>query len=312
MAGDGFTYILENKQIIILLPIFSSGVIGIAINSWYVLNSKRRSLAELLIQRKIKEIERQKNLNEKLLVSALSQPVVDKLKSDGEFPPEMKDATVIACDIVGFSKYCEIMPAHIVVKELIRFFAKFDACCQKYGVEPLRSQGDSRIAVAGMHKLNENNKPRCPQVDAVMAMLEFTSWLEEKDSSDVLSNKVIWNARIGIHTGAVIMGVIQSSRLSFDIWGDTVNLAARLEQIAEKNKIMVSETLLWAAKGIFKHSPLKPMKSKETHIASAATILGINDMYLDENNQVNEAFWLAYESEEILLTNLQRAADKTY
>ena len=306
--GDGHLYLLGNNQVIILLPLIAMGVAGIGVNSWHVLNTKLRSKAELLMLRKIKEIERQKRQYEQLLVSALSRPVVDKLQKDGEFPPEMKDATIIACDIISFSKHCEVMPANIVVKELVRFFAKFDSCCQKFHVEPLRSQGDSRIAVAGLQRFDKNKKERCPQIDAIMAMLEFTSWLRKNDSDRSAKDHVIWNARIGIHTGPVIMGVIQSARLSFDVWGDTVNIAARLEQVADENQIMVSETLLWATKGIFSHSILKPFESKNTHIKSAATILGIDPRYIDEQGCPNETFSSTYDSDDIIVVSPRNVA----
>jgi len=305
--GNGFEYMIEHNMIIMLFPIFVVGVIAIAMNVWHLLIVKSRSLAELTSIRNMKAIKRQKDLNDQLLISALTEPVASKIKSTGSFPPEVKDATIIACDIVGFSKHCEVIPAPIIVKELERFFTKFDSCCLNHGVEPLRSQGDSRIAIAGLNKKNQQGKLRNPQIDAVLAMLEFRSWLLENENKEGERNGSLWNARIGIHTGPVIMGVIKSARMSFDAWGETVNIAARLEQIAKDNEIMVSEQILWAVKGLFNHSELKEVKSKNTLIASAASIVDFRKGYLMENGAPNEKFWSKYDADYVYLENPNQA-----
>jgi len=301
--GNGYQYLIEQNMIIMLFPIFILSIIAITMNVWHLLIVKSKSLAELTTIRKMKEITRQKELNDQLLISALTEPVASKIKSTGSFPPEIKDATIIACDIVGFSKHCEVIPAPIIVKELEVFFTKFDHCCLNHGVEPLRSQGDSRIAVAGLNKKNQQGKLRNPQIDAVLAMLEFRAWLLENKNKPGESGGSLWHARIGIHTGPVIMGVIKSARISFDAWGETVNIAARLEQIAKNNEIMVSEPLLWAVKGLFNHSELKEVKSKNTIIASAASIVDFRQEYIMENGAPNKEFWCKYDDDDTYLEN---------
>ena len=301
--GNGYQYLIEQNMLIMLFTIFTMGVIAITMNVWHLLIIKSKSLAELTTIRNMKEVRRQKDLNDQLLISALTEPVASKIKSTGSFPPEIKDATIIACDIVDFSKYCEVIPAPIIVKELEKFFTMFDNCCLKHGVEPLRSQGDSRIAVAGLNKKNKEGKLRNPQIDAVLAMLEFRSWLLENKNNPGSKCGSLWNARIGIHTGPVIMGVIKSARMSFDAWGETVNIAARLEQIANNNEIMVSESLLWAVKGLFEHSELREVKSKNTIISSAASIVDFRKDYIMENGDPNEKFWLKYDADDVYLEN---------
>jgi len=301
--GNGYQYLIEQNMIIMLFPMFAVGVIAIAMNVWHMLIVKSRSLAELTALRNFKAIKRQKDLNEQLLISALTEPVANRIKSTGSFPPEIKDATIIACDIVGFSKHCEVIPAPIIVKELERFFTKFDTCCLNHGVEPLRSQGDSRIAVAGLNKKNQKGELRNPQIDAVLAMLEFRAWLLEKTNIPGVKGGSLWDARIGIHTGPVIMGVIKSARMSFDAWGETVNIATRLEQVAINNEIMVSEQLLWAVKGLFEHSTLREVNSKNTIGASAAAIIDFRSDYMMEDGSPNENFWQKYNADDLYLKN---------
>jgi len=240
-------------------------------------------------------IKQQKKEVEQLLDSALTPPVARAMREKGSFPPVLDEVCVIEVDIVGFSKVCESIPAKMVVEELNRFYNDFDKCCLQYNVEPLRSQGDSRIAVAGLHN-NSHKQHGLTVIDAVLAMLAFRKTLAPVDSlrSSAEGKKVaLWSARIGVHSGPTMIGVMKGTRLCLDVWGDTVNMAARLEQGAAPNQIMISDRALWATRGLFDHGPIQQKQVKNTRV-SGAMVRGICEPFRDEQGQPSEKFWEIY------------------
>lgn len=330
----GFPIIVSTA---LLLPTCSA-ILGIAVNIWYRRNYGERRKAQLIIRRQSRKwdiIEGQKRravmlqhqaeeakrnaeeaqhraekerLNaeearfkaeearikaEDLLDRALTKPVADTMRRNEEFPPELKEVCVIACDIENFSIACQRMPSQTMVDELQRFFALFDKCCAESKVEPLRSQGDSRLALAGLFPQSGEEKRR-PAVDAVLAMVRFRNRLISGELND------IWSVRIGIHIGTVRAGVMNGSRLSFDVWGETVNIAARLEQAGRRdgaepsNRILVSENVLWGLCGLFEHGPMYEMVVKNTTIPSAAEVFDISPAYRTPKGEPSDEFWRVY------------------
>ena len=241
------------------------------------------------------QMKQQKAEMEQLLDRTLTQPVARVLRETGSYPPLLEELCVIETDVVGFSKICDSMPAQMVVEALNRYYNSFDKCCLPHHVEPLRSQGDSRVAVAGLHDDAQNSKG-VPAIDAILAMLAFRNTLAPVDPSQRLTDAnadVIWSARIGIHSGPVMIGVMSGTRLCLDLWGSTVNVAARLERSADPNQIMVSDRVLWAARGLFDHGPIRQMQVKGV-VVNGAVIIDICDQYRDEQGQPNEKFWEIY------------------
>lgn len=315
----------------------SFGVIGILINQWHWRDFRAKWLVDLRLARRTRQLERQQQIIEaqkaesefqkldaerrgqqllSALSSALTRPVAEEYQQSGEFTPAMKTVCVIACDAVGFSETCAKLQPGRVVDELRKFFTVFDAACLRVQVEPLRAQGDSRIALAGLW----NDDPSLIHqavINAVLAMIDFRSALPgvngmQNDQADM--PKVLWPARIGITLGSTFIGVINTTsnhapaishrlspeahvhegRLWFDVWGDTVNIAARLEQSAPPNGILVRESVLWETRGLFDHGPIHPIQVKNTTIPDCAEIYGICAAYRDEHGRPNEAFWNIY------------------
>ena len=124
--------------------------IGIALSVWQRRDFKLRWKADHQLRRRTRQIEAQKGEIERLLVGALPRPVAKQLQVSGRFAPFLEEVCVVTCDIVGFSKYCEVIPPQLIVEEIKRFYQTFDHCCEKYRVEPLSSKGDSRLAISGV------------------------------------------------------------------------------------------------------------------------------------------------------------------
>lgn len=322
----------------------SFGIIGILVNQWHWRDFRAKWLVDLRLARRTRQLERQQQIIEaqkaeselqkldaerrgqqllNALSSALTRPVAEEYRQSGQFTPAMKTVCVIACDAVGFSETCAKLQPGRVVDELRKFFTVFDAACLRVQVEPLRAQGDSRIALAGLW----NDDPSLIHqavINAVLAMIDFRSALpspHDPHEGSTPPPMVLWPARIGITLGSTFIGVINTTsdhaaaaaegnpaspeehihegRLWFDVWGDTVNVAARLEQSAPPNGILVRESVLWETRGLFDHGPLHSIQIKNTTIPDCAEIYGICAAYRDEHGKPNDAFWKVYHARDM-------------
>jgi class 3 adenylate cyclase len=139
--------------------------------------------------------------------------------------------TVLFSDIQGFSKIAEQMNPEKLIDELDSFFFHFDSVADKYNIEKIKTIGDAYMCAGGIPYKNRTNP-----VEVVLAALEMQEYMKQLRSK----NNNIWDLRIGIHTGAVIAGVVGHKRYSYDIWGDTVNTASRMESSGEAGKVNIS------------------------------------------------------------------------
>lgn len=139
--------------------------------------------------------------------------------------------TVLFSDIQGFTRLAEQMNPEVLVDELDRFFFNFDSVVEKYNIEKIKTIGDAYMAAGGIPRKNRSNP-----VEVILAALEMQEYMRRLKKTKVN----IWDLRIGIHTGPVIAGNIGHLKRSYDIWGDTVNTASRMESSGEPGKINIS------------------------------------------------------------------------
>ena len=166
-----------------------------------------------------------------MLYNVLPQAVAARLKAGEAVADAFSDVTVIFADLVGFSGITKrLSPGHLV-KLLNGFFSAADQCAERHGIEKVKTIGDAYLAVSGgMSSTND-----------VPAALNFSRDLMSEVGALASDSGIDLKVRIGIHTGPVVGGVIGSSRLSYDYWGDTMNIASRLQDAAPPNGIAVSE-----------------------------------------------------------------------
>ena len=180
-------------------------------------------------------LSKEKKTSEDLLLNILPSEVAKELKDKGSAEAKYFDnVTVLFTDFVDFTSAAENMTHHELVNELDECFKAFDNIIGKYQIEKIKTIGDAYLAVSGLP---------APQVyhaeNIVAAALEIRSFTEDRKAK--LGVKT-FHIRIGIHSGNVIAGIVGLKKFAYDIWGDTVNIAARMEQNSEPGKINISET----------------------------------------------------------------------
>lgn len=145
-----------------------------------------------------------------------------------------RKVTVLFADIQGFTKIVEHINPETLIDELDRFFFYFDGVVEKYNIEKIKTIGDAYMCAGGIPIINKTNP-----VEVVLAALDMQKFMQ--DSKVLHQEKIgIWELRIGIHTGPVISGAIGRKNVSFDIWGDTVNIASRMESSGTAGKINIT------------------------------------------------------------------------
>ncbi len=180
------------------------------------------------------EIHAQERKSQSLLLNILPATVADELKATGAVQPVgFDDVTVCFTDFVGFTISSEKLPPSELVDALNEYFTAFDEIVARNGLEKLKTIGDSYMFASGLPV------PRASHaVDAVLAALEMVAVVQR------LSAKVGgtgWDIRVGLHSGPVVAGVVGTRKFAFDIWGNTVNFAARMESSGVAGRVNVSE-----------------------------------------------------------------------
>ena len=193
------------------------------------LNTQNRAIEQ---QRAQIDIERQRSDN--LLLNILPQEVAEELKQTGVATPKLfENVSVLFTDFESFTKLTESAPPELVLQELNTCFHAFDKICEKYDLEKIKTIGDAFMAASGVPIQHADSAYR-----AAMAGHEMLQFLEERKRADV--NVILSRMRVGIHTGQVVAGVVGKNKFAYDIWGDTVNTAARMEEFGESGKVNVS------------------------------------------------------------------------
>jgi len=187
------------------------------------------------LERRGEELQREKLTSESLLLNILPNDIAQELRKNGKVSPKyFEDVTIIFTDFVGFTRSTEKLSAEEVVDALHEYFTTFDHIAERYHLEKLKTMGDSYMCACGL-PVRDPGHP----VDGVMAALEMLRAVEDRDRPD---SKVNWQVRIGIHTGPVVAGVVGIHKFAFDVWGETVNYAARMEATGLPNRVNVSAT----------------------------------------------------------------------
>jgi len=200
------------------------------------------------IQAQNLEIAEERHKSDRLLRNVLPEQIAQELKTKGYATPRYYDSvTVVFTDFVNFTRLSANLAPEALVDELDECFLAFDEICEKHGLEKIKTIGDAYMCAGGIPIPNETHP-----TDAVAAAAEMLLWLQTRNNEN--ANAIFQEMRIGVHTGPVVAGVIGKNKFAYDIWGDAVNLAARLEQHGVSGKINISTQTAEAVKGHYKVS----------------------------------------------------------
>jgi class 3 adenylate cyclase/ligand-binding sensor domain-containing protein len=205
----------------------------------FFLERKRQHELEALVQERTKELEKEKQKSEELLLNILPAETAEELKANGVAKAKRHEVvTVMFSDFKGFSKISEHMDPEDLVAEIDLCFCAFDEIMEKYRLEKIKTVGDAYLCVGGMHDEDDDDADEARRV--TMAALEIQSFMEGLAIQRKLEDKHYFEARIGIHTGPVVAGIVGIKKFAYDIWGDTVNLAARMETNGAVGRVNIS------------------------------------------------------------------------
>lgn len=181
-------------------------------------------------------VEKEKEKSDALLLNILPSQTAQELKETGRAVPKYYDmVSVLFTDFKGFTQITEKLEPQQVIEELNRCFLAFDEICEKYNLEKIKTIGDSYMCAGGIPIANNSNPEDC-----VSAGLEMQAWMENWKAEKTAKGETAWELRLGIHSGPVVAGVIGKNKFAYDIWGETVNSASRMESTGEVGKVNIS------------------------------------------------------------------------
>jgi ligand-binding sensor domain-containing protein len=207
----------------------------------------RQKELEIKVEEGTMVIRKQKDEVENLLLNILPAEVAEELKVKGSAEAQQFDeVTVLFTDFKGFTQLSEKMSPKELVFVINEYFSAFDHIMVKYGVEKIKTIGDAYMAVGGLPITTSTHA-----TDVISAAIEIQQFMAEQKSRKEAQGELFFDIRIGIHTGPVVAGIVGVKKFAYDIWGDTVNTASRMESNGEVGKINISQTTYTLVKDKF-------------------------------------------------------------
>lgn len=210
-------------------------VLLLAAGQFFRYNQVKRHALELKIKNEI--IEKEKQRSDELLLNILPYSIANELKINGKVHAQHYDqVSVLFTDFINFTGITELLSPAELVAELDYCFKNFDSIIAKYGLEKIKTIGDAYMCAGGLPTPKSDHLS-----DIINASIEIRAFLFDWNTLRAAQNLPQFNARIGIHTGPIVAGVVGIKKFVYDIWGDAVNIASRIETAGEANMINVSE-----------------------------------------------------------------------
>jgi adenylate cyclase len=250
--------------------------------------SRKLYMLEQIINKRTEDLIIEKEKTEALLANVLPKNTASEIIEKGKATKiKYNFVTVLFSDIQGFTQIAEEMNPEVLIDELDKFFFYFDSVVEKFGIEKIKTIGDAYMCAGGIPEKNRTNP-----VEIILAALEMKDYMNNLKETSEIEGMKYWDIRIGIHTGTVVAGVVGQKKLSYDIWGDTVNTAARMESSGEAGKINISGTTYEFVKDFFSCEYRGKMPVKYKGELEMYFVNGIIPELCDENGGPNRKFHL--------------------
>jgi class 3 adenylate cyclase len=193
-----------------------------------------------------RNISKQKKVADELLLNILPTETAAELKGFGKVQAKrFESITVLFTDFKGFTKHSENLSPEELVESVDFYFSKFDEIIEKYGLEKIKTIGDAYMCAGGLPFQTKDHA-----IKIMLAAFEIVEFVTHAINNNE-QNKMRFEIRIGVNSGPVVAGVVGTKKFAYDIWGDTVNVASRMESNSEPGKINISESTYELVKDIF-------------------------------------------------------------
>ncbi len=208
--------------------------------------ARQRDELDIEVNERTAELRVEKQRSDDLLHNILPEEVANELKAKGSTEAELiEHVTVLFTDFKGFTAMSELLSPKDLVRDIHECFSAFDGICGKYGIEKIKTIGDAYMAAGGLPTPNSTHA-----TDVVRAALEMRDFIAEGKARKVAAGLPYFEIRIGLHTGPVVAGIVGVKKFQYDIWGDTVNTASRMESSGEVGQVNISESTYDLVKGL--------------------------------------------------------------
>ena len=188
-----------------------------------------------MVERNTRDIEREKERVERLLLNIMPKAVYEEFKTFGVVTPQLyKNVSVVMLDFIGFTKMMTEVDPNVIVGELNDIFTSFDRISEQFGCERIKTMGDAYLAVSGMPDPNPDHARAVAN-----CAIRFVRYLERRNQSSAIQ----WKCRVGIATGSVVGSVVGVQKYVYDIFGQAVNLASRLQLFAGPMSIVAHDEM---------------------------------------------------------------------
>lgn len=186
--------------------------------------------------------------SEALLLNILPNEIAEELKANGSAKAKLFDyVTVMFTDFKNFTQITEKLTPAELVAEIDTLFKAFDNIISKHNIEKIKTIGDSYMCAGGLPVANNTHA-----IDVVSATMDIQQFMQQHWQKRKREGKEPFEIRIGVHTGPVVAGIVGDKKFAYDIWGDTVNLASRMESSGEAGKVNISGSTYELVKDKFK------------------------------------------------------------
>jgi len=240
------------------------------------------------LEKKNTQLEIEKTKTDDLLQNILPFEIAEQLKNKGQVKAKKyRLVTIMFTDFKDFTKISSELEPEVIIKELGVYFKKFDEITENHFIEKIKTIGDAYMCVGGLPLRNKSNP-----IDIVLAAMEIQRFMRDYNALRKAKGHTVWELRLGVHTGEVVAGVIGTKKFAYDIWGDAVNTASRLETAGEPGKINISGETYEYVKDYFICTYRGKIPAKNKGEIDMYFVEGLKSKYREDNDPIkpNEKF----------------------